>query len=110
MNDVTGGELVARGDLGLAGAATAKLTAFRKQAGAGLAMDGPVHAAAAQQRRIGGVDDGVNRLPGDVALHRGEVHAPYFSSRSTARSSAACRSSTVLWCLRVVLEMVMPSS
>jgi hypothetical protein len=33
------------------------------------AVDRAVHAAAAQQRRVGGVDDGVDLLLRDVALH-----------------------------------------
>jgi hypothetical protein len=32
-------------------------------------MDGTVHATAAEQRRVGRVDDGIDALLGDVALH-----------------------------------------
>ena len=40
-------------------------------------VDGPVDAGAAEQRRVGRVDDGVDALLRDVALHRvdGRAHA-----------------------------------
>src|SRR4029078_2308133 len=60
---------------------------------------------------VRGVDDGVHLLGGDVALHHGHVHAAHsLSSRSTARSSAACRASAVLYVRRVTDSIVLPSS
>jgi len=43
-----------------------KRAAFGKQFGTGAAMDRAVNAAAAEQRRIGSVDDGVNAQSGDI--------------------------------------------
>ncbi len=56
-------------------------------------MDGAVHAAAAQQRAVGGVDDGVHVEPRDVALddaHAVAVHAPW-SSVPERDAPAPCR-------------------
>lgn len=53
-------ELVAAGDLGIAGLATVQRAAFGNKFGAGRAVDGAIDATAAQQRRIGRVDDRVN--------------------------------------------------
>ena len=51
---------IAAGDLGVAGLAAMERAAFGEQLGPGGAMDRAVDAAAAEQRRIRGVDDGVN--------------------------------------------------
>src|SRR5664280_1298552 len=48
------------GDLGSAGLAAMKRAALGEKRGPGRAMDRPVHTAAAEQRAIRGVDDGVN--------------------------------------------------
>jgi len=47
-------------DFGVAGGTTAKAAAFGQKLRTGRAMDGAVDTAAAEQRLIGGVDDGVN--------------------------------------------------
>ncbi len=57
---------MAAGDLGAAGRAAAERAAFVQQVGSGGAMDGAVDAAAAEQRAVGGVDDGVDVKRGDV--------------------------------------------
>jgi hypothetical protein len=60
MNDMPGRQTITLGDLGVAGRATAKRAAFGEQLRSRGAMDSAIDAAAAQQRAIGGVDDGVN--------------------------------------------------
>ena len=51
---------ISAGDLGIAGRATIERAAFGEQFGPGRAMDRAIDAAAAEQRRVRGVDDGVN--------------------------------------------------
>src|ERR1700743_3062792 len=51
---------IALGDLGVAGLAAVEHTAFGDKLGPGRPMDRAIHAAPAKERRIGGVDDGVN--------------------------------------------------
>jgi hypothetical protein len=60
MNDMSRRKPVAFGDLGIAGRAAAERAAFGEQLTPGGAMDCAIDPAAAQQRAIGGVDDGVN--------------------------------------------------
>ena len=57
---------VTLGDLRIAGRATPKLAAFGQKLGPGRAMDRAIDAAPAEQRGVGGVDDGVNAQGGDV--------------------------------------------
>ncbi len=57
---------IALGDLGVAGLATIQHAAFDRELRPGCAMNRAVDAAAAEQRRIGGVDDGVNAQGRDV--------------------------------------------
>ena len=66
MDDVPGLEAIAAGDLGGAGVAAAQGLAFGQQLRSGGAMDGAVDAAAAEQRGVGGVDDGVDVERRDV--------------------------------------------
>ena len=56
------------GDLGLPGLATVQGAALGEQSGAGSTVDRAVHAAAAQQRAVRRVDDGLHLEPGDVAF------------------------------------------
>src|SRR5262249_49584259 len=58
VDDVLGFEAVAAGDLGGTGIAAAERATFGEKLRAGGAMDGAVDAAAAEQRSVGGVDDG----------------------------------------------------
>jgi hypothetical protein len=66
MDHMPGRQPVSPGDFGIAGGAATQRTAFGQQFGAGAAMDGAIDAAAAEQRRIRGVDDGVNAQTGDI--------------------------------------------
>ena len=67
MDHVTCGQGEARGDARLAGGAAHARCRFgqgaagRQQRRTGRAMDGAIHAAAAEQARIGRIDDGVRR-------------------------------------------------
>ena len=60
MDHMPGRQPITPGDFGIAGLAAAKRAAFGKQFRPGRAMDRAVDPAAAEQRGIGGVDDGVN--------------------------------------------------
>ena len=66
VNDVPGLEPVAAGDLGGTGVAAAQRLALGQELGSGGAMDGAVDAAAAEQRPVGGIDDGVDVERRDV--------------------------------------------
>ncbi len=68
VDHVTRRETKAWRDLRLSGVAAAELRARRAKLGASGAMDGAVDAAAAEQGLIGGIDDGVDLKPGDVAF------------------------------------------
>src|SRR5438105_4517984 len=68
--------------LGVAGGAAAELAALGQDRGSAGAVDRAVDPAAAQQRRVGRIDDRVGRLRGDVAAHQldgrpCEVPAPH---------------------------------
>jgi hypothetical protein len=60
MNHMPRRKFVALGDPGVAGLASTERAAFGEQLGSCRAMDCAIDTAAAQQRRVGGVDDGVN--------------------------------------------------
>jgi hypothetical protein len=60
MNDVPRRQPIPFGDFGVAGGAATKRAAFCQQLRPCRAMDRAIDTAAAQQRRIRGVDDGVN--------------------------------------------------
>jgi hypothetical protein len=60
MNDMPRPQAVTFGNLGIAGGAAAKRAAFGEQLRPRRAMDRAIDAAAAQQRRVRGVDDSVN--------------------------------------------------
>ena len=66
MDDIARPKPVAARKPGIAGGAAADLPAFLEKLGPGRAMDRAVHAAAAQQRAVGGVDDRVDGQFGDV--------------------------------------------
>jgi hypothetical protein len=98
MDDVPGLEAIAAGDLGGTGVATAQGLAFGQQLRSGGTMDGAVDAAAAEQRGVGSVDDGVDverRDVGDADLEprRSDIsgeqgrdaHARHCSTRGRRR-------------------------
>ena len=60
VNHMPGRKPVASGDFGVAGVAAVQAVAFGEQLRPGRAMDRAVDTTAAEQRLIGGVDDGVN--------------------------------------------------
>lgn len=60
------GQTVAAGNLGIAGFAAAERFTLGEQLRTGCTMDRAIDAAAAKQRRIGGVDDRVDGQRGDV--------------------------------------------
>src|SRR5512133_218237 len=69
MDDEAGRHAMAAGQLRLSRRAAPQAPAFLQQARSRRAVDGPVHAAAAQQVAVRGVDDGVHGEGGDVGLH-----------------------------------------
>ena len=60
MNHMPGWQPISPGDFGAAGLAAMERAALGEKPRSGRAMDRTVHAAAAEQSAIGGVDDGVN--------------------------------------------------
>jgi hypothetical protein len=60
MNHMPRGQTVTTCDFGAAGFAPTERAALGKELGTGRAMDRAVDAAAAEERGIRGVDDGVN--------------------------------------------------
>ena len=66
MNHMLCRQPVSSGDFGIAGGTATKRAAFGQQFGASRAMDSAVDATATEQRRIRGVDDGVNAQTGDI--------------------------------------------
>ena len=69
-------EPVAFGDLGIAGLAAVEHAAFGEKLGPGRPMDRAIDAAPAKERRIGGVDDGVNAERRDVSNDDVELAPP----------------------------------
>jgi len=68
VDDVTREKAKARGDLGIPRLAAAELGTSRAKLGTCGTVDRTIHAASAKQRPVGGVDDGVDVEPGDVAF------------------------------------------
>ena len=68
MNHVLGREIIAASDPGLAGRAPIQFAAFFKQTWTGCPVNCAVHATAAQQGAIGGIDYGVNGLPSNISF------------------------------------------
>src|SRR6478752_4408927 len=94
---------VALGDLGVAGLAAAEGAAFGKKLHSGGTVDRTIHAAPAEQGRVGGVDDGVNAEGCDVGnddfeprraeLARGQAQAEAAALTVTPLSANSCCSS-----------------
>ena len=68
MNDVTGRQPEARRQARFAGFAAAELSTNFQQFRSGGPVDGAVNAAAAQQRTICRIDDGIDRQGGDIGF------------------------------------------
>jgi hypothetical protein len=68
-------QAVAAGDLRVAGVASAQRAALSQQFRPGRPVDRAVDAAAAEQRAVGGVDDGVDLKRRDVGDDDVELHA-----------------------------------
>src|SRR5262245_37538532 len=60
MDHILRRQIVSPGNLRVAGLATTQSAAFFKQFRPGCAMDCPIHAASAEKRGIGGIDDRIN--------------------------------------------------
>lgn len=80
VDDMLGGEAVAPGDDGLACVAAARILgdAFLHEAWAGSGVDGAVDAAAAEERGVCGVDDGINGKGGDVCADETDAGVDLF--------------------------------
>ena len=90
MDHVTSRQPVAGGDLGPADLAAAQLGALGQQTRPRRLVYRAVHAAPAQQRRLGGIDDRIDVYPGDVAgdmLHhrRGQARTGSGVQRAAGR-------------------------
>jgi len=60
MNHMPCRKPVTPGDFGVSGRTAVQSAAFGEKLGPGRAMDGAIDATAAEQGRVGGVDNGVN--------------------------------------------------
>src|SRR4051794_13684139 len=83
---------VALCDLGVAGLTALERTAFRQKLRSCGPMDRAVHAAAAQQRTVGSVDDGVNAQARDVGDYDFE---PRITALARSQSQAEAGALTV---------------
>ena len=70
MDDVVCGQFVAAGDSGLAGLTATQATTRGQEFGTGGSVDGAVNAAAAQERAVGGIDNGIYLQARDITLHQ----------------------------------------
>ena len=82
-------ESIAWCDLGLAGIAAGKDFAGSAKLRTSRAMNGAVDTAAAEQRLVGGIDDGVDLKLGDVAFDDLDVVEHGVLRRVTKQSSSA---------------------
>jgi len=79
VDDVARGQLVAHGDLRIARLAAIEGAAGDRKFGTSRSMNGTVDSAAAEQRTVGGIDDGINLQLGDVAhMHSEPAHSGMF--------------------------------
>jgi hypothetical protein len=107
-------QTIGLGDLGVAGFATIQHAAFDGELGPGRAMNRAVNTAAAQQRRIGGVDDGVNAQRRDVGdddvepcradLKRGKAQAEAAVLTATPLSANSCCNSPAWNISRIISQ------
>ena len=96
MNDVSRAKATGARRLRVAGVAAAQQPALRQQLGPRRAMDCTVDAAAAEQARVRGVDDGVDALLRDVAAdgldHIGKLA---LTESESEHRTGACRAARV---------------
>ena len=90
VNDIFAGQAVSPRELGLAGPAPAESPAFSQQLRPGRPVDAAVHAASAEQRLVGCIDNGVHAHSRDVVSNDNKRHdsAPafdIFQARNAAR-------------------------
>ena len=90
VNDIFAGQAVSPRELGLAGPAPAESPAFSQQLRPGRPVDAAVHAAPAEQRLVGCIDNGVHAHSRDVVSNDNKRHdsAPafdIFQARNAAR-------------------------
>src|SRR5258708_12075838 len=100
MDDMQGWQRISQSDLGGAGIATLEGAEFGKKLRPGRAMDRAVHATTAEQRGVGGVDDGVDAQARDVGdddfqprradLARGQTQAGAAALTVTPLSARSC--------------------
>ena len=95
MNDMPRRQPITPGQLGVAGAAAMERAAFGQQLRPGCAMDRAVYAAAAQQRSIGSVDNGIDAQAGDVGDHDLEPRLAELA-RGPVQAEAAAPTATPL--------------
>ena len=100
VNHVTRRQTVCGGDFGSAGLAAPERPALLEKVGSGGAMDSPIDATTPEQRRVRGVDDGVNAQGRDVGendFQPRRAKGPAFEIRFSrpARSQAQARVETV---------------
>src|SRR4051794_26418592 len=89
MDDMPRRQPIGFGDLGVAGGAAAQRAALGEQFRPGGAMDRAVYAAAAEQRGICRVDDGVNAQGGDIGGHDVDQRGADLPRRCQAEAGAA---------------------
>lgn len=73
VEDPIGGKVEAGGSFCISGGAAVEFSAGGEEPGAGSAVDGAIDTAAAEQRGVCCVDDGVNLLSGYVSLQGNEL-------------------------------------
>lgn len=66
MNDISSWKTIRAGDAGFSSEATVELSTLTEQIRSRRPVDGSVNTSAAEQRRVGGVDDRVDALVRDV--------------------------------------------
>ena len=89
MNHMPRRQPVTSGDFGIAGRAAMERAALGKQFRAGRAMDRAIDAAAAEQRSVGGVDDGVNAKRRDIGERDFQPRRAELARRKTQAEAAA---------------------
>ena len=89
MNHMAGRQTVSTADFGFSGIAAVQQTAFRQKLRPCRAMDRAIDAAATEQRRIGGVDDGVNAQGRDVGDDDFQPRRAELARRQTQAEAAA---------------------